>query len=222
MSQIFVKNNGNLLVKRGSEFHEYLPILKIDGVQGWEKFEAVLKHYPDELRKGQIKVLNRVATGIRTDIAKAVKRRGYTLRADQVKRAIWIKKARFSNPYIRVLVRAAKSTHITDWDAWQTQKGVSFQKRKGKISQMDHAFIARGIHSKRHIVFIRTGTLIDGKEPPTEKIEAKYTSTAFDFLKSNKVRAELRTQAVVRMRKVLLQEYKYRVRKVLDIPENKK
>lgn len=186
-----------------------LPYIEIDGTDAFRRLESGLRPYPAEALKALVRVLNRVGNGIKTDVTREVIRR-YAMDRKKAGESVAVRRATYSSKGVRVLVRNSKARHVADWNATETGEGVEFMVRKGEVSWMDHAFIAPGQYSGKKIVFMRS----TAKRYP---IEAKYTTTGFEFLRQDDMREHLSAQGMKRLSTAVEQELRYRLGKILGM-----
>lgn len=183
-----------------------LPYIEIGGEDALQRLEKGLQAYPGEALKAVVRALNRVGNGVKTDIVRETARR-YALDRKRTGDSVAVRKATYSNKGVRVLVRNRKARHVSEWNASETGEGVEFMVKKGEVSWLDHAFIAPGQHSGKPIVFMRT----TAERYP---IQARYTTTGFEYLAEKGVHEQLQARAGERLLNTVEQELRYRLAKM--------
>lgn len=180
--------------------------------------------YPGVLAR----TLNRVAAGARTDALNMVKE-GYALLPADVKRVrkrFFIRRATWQKPVAYLWAKDRHGTHVSERQPYAAWEGIKFsvlasQKNPhGRALLPPGAFIGRGAHSEKVIVFRRSRhkfVTYTGKRGVHKRpvIKAVYTTSEMTFLRGQG-QPELREKVLARLAKDGRSELEYVLERVFD------
>ncbi len=168
-----------------------------------------LELFPRVYTRILARALNRSSKGVVTDSLKHLSRR-YRRKQKDFKDSFSVFKANPKELYARVKSIGERASHLSDWNAKQTKKGVTFRVLKeGKKRLLKGAFIAKGKDSRKEIVFMRSSK---DRYP----IKAMYSTTGLDMLRDKDLQKTLQAGAKQRLISNIQHDAQYELQKIAD------
>jgi len=184
----------------------YLPDIIVNGTD-LEALLSQIKDFPRAYPKILARGINRASKGVVTDSVKLLSSR-YRKKQSVFKEAFSVYKANPKRLFSEVKAFGKKAHHLSDWNAKQTKKGVTFRiLKEGKKRLIQNAFIAPGRNSQKPIVFIRTTR-------ERYPVKALYSTTGLEILSNNHMQKQILAGARERLIKNVTHDTKYMLDKM--------
>ena len=200
-----------------------IPLWALDDIEELRELVGRVRLLTDRYQHALVTTLNRTAAGARTDAVVMV-REGYNLLpADQrrARKRFRIRRATFRTPVATLYARDSHGVHVSERQPFAALDGIRYSAlhHRALVSHGRTAvFIARGIKSRKLIVFRRRPGLETGKRGrsvPRRDVKAVYTASELDFL-AGSGRAELLTKTRARLGKEAKSQLDYQLRRIFD------
>lgn len=144
---------------------------------GFDRVINSLQAYPKAAQQSLLRSINRTLPGSRERWQRDIREK-VNLSAAAVKRRFHIKRANFNRKKGEIIV-SRQAVGLIDYDAKQTQRGVTFRVIRGASRQrLEHAFIAT-MKSGHKGVFTRKGK---ERTPIRERYSSAVVEVAQDYL----------------------------------------
>ena len=186
----------------------YLPEL-ITGSKELDLLFSQIKDLPKAYSKILARGINRASKGVVTDSVKLLSSR-YRKKQIVFKNAFSVYQANPKKLFSRVKAVGKKAEHLSDWNAKQTNKGVTFRiLKEGKKRFIPGAFIVKGKNSHKPIVVIR-------KTSERYPLKTLYSTTGFEVLNNQQMQTQILAGARERLLKNVMADTKHTLNKIAE------